>query len=581
MRQIDFAFSVQGADHIKKENSAKNDGKNLMYPCQDRSFSGIFETLEMDMEKEILLNLRNGESESFILPSQKKLSVSLKKHSVPFKIICVSDGHGSPQYFRSGRGAELAISSLIELVSANVEKFNECYKTNDFSTIEKGLSVGISNNRWIEKIAADFVINPVTEAEYSRLKEEDEDCEKKYRDEEKSLRSSKNLSDIESLKKFFLKSSLKEIYGCTLIAYIEFESFWYALQIGDGDLAISYDGSIYSKPIPEDENCIGNITTSLCGENSYQDFRFAHGENIPNIVLCSSDGMANSVRGEEGLFTLYKWYIERFYNAEFEKCKKCAESNPNEELKCNLDCRIKEAKKIIEKNLSESSKCGSGDDFSLAAIIRLNFDEYKKNCIKKNTYYRYWENIGNKGIEENCFEYLIKSADFENENANLYLGNLHLCEYEKKLQKHIHDAETQKIKIKAESYLQKAGKKGKDSLKKICFLYSDFIFNLDNKTFFDKNTFIKIIEDLKYFGETERIKRFYSKLKKQIIDISKLERLSSEQKDEFILCLNFFKNSEECKELFFALVKYLIRTEDDFLGIYEVFKNQIPKGIID
>ncbi|MBR4629940.1 MAG: hypothetical protein IKO57_05820 [Treponema sp.] len=143
------------------------------------------------MEKEILLNLRKGESESFILPSQKKLSVSLKKHSVPFKIICVSDGHGSPQYFRSGRGAELAISSLIELVSANVEKFNDCYKKNDFATIEKGLSVGISNNRWIEKVATDILKNPITESEYTRLKEEDEDCEK-------NIGTKKNLSEIHS-----------------------------------------------------------------------------------------------------------------------------------------------------------------------------------------------------------------------------------------------------------------------------------------------------------------------------------------------------------------------------------------------
>lgn len=444
MKQIGFAFSVQGSDHIKKEILSKEEGKNLLYPCQDRSFFGTFEPLESDTEKEILLNLRNGDNLSYSSLSQKKLSVSLKKHSDSFKIICVSDGHGSAPYFRSEQGAEFAITSLVELVSANIEKFHECYKKNDFATIEKGLSVGIAQNRWLQKLSTHFIKNPISEAEYGKLNFEDENCVKKYRDEEKQFRELIKSSDEDSIKKFWLKSCLKEIYGCTLIAYIEFDDFWYALQIGDGDLAISYDGEAYSKPIPEDENCIGNVTTSLCGENSYDDFRFAHGEKIPQIILCSSDGMANSVKGDEGLFSLYKWYVERFYNCEFEKCQKCQKYKEKEAdsiLKCDLDCRFTEAFRSIEKSLFDSSERGSGDDFSLAAIIRLNFDDSKRNCVKKNTYYRYWENELNKSTEENSWKYLHQTAELGNPNANLVIGDMLLKDYESRIKKQNNDDE--------------------------------------------------------------------------------------------------------------------------------------------
>ena len=377
-----------------------------------------------------------------------------------------------------------------------------------------------------------------------------------------------------------MRSCLKEIYGCTLIAYIEFESFWYALQIGDGDLAISYDGNAYSKPIPEDDKCVGNITTSLCGEDSYKDFRFAHGEKMPDIILCSSDGMANSVAGDKGLFNLYKWYVERFYNAEFEKCKKCEESNRDDEMKCNLDCRIKEAKKIIEKNLSESSKRGSGDDFSLAAIIRLYTDDTKKNCIKKYTYYRHWENSLSKSLEQDSLRYLTKSADFGNQEANLLIGNMLLGEFEKKIKISESKSDLLKLKKKTDTYLKKANKLGIESLKKLTLLYADFFMSeFEKSKVFDEDEFSRITESLEGAGDFDTIKKLYARLKIVLIDLAKNGVLSAEQKEAFSACMTFFARnsfsvSDETLEMFFAAVDYFRKTGDDFCEIKDMIRKK-------
>lgn len=102
-KQVVFAYSVQGASHIREEKKSKNNGIIRKHPCQDRSFYGDFAETLADEKKDISLYVKNSDSEDCWV----KLPVELKKHSVPFKCLCVSDGHGSSSYFRSDRGLSL------------------------------------------------------------------------------------------------------------------------------------------------------------------------------------------------------------------------------------------------------------------------------------------------------------------------------------------------------------------------------------------------------------------------------------------------------------------------------------------
>ena len=297
-------------------------------------------------------------------------------------------------------------------------------------------------------------------------------------------------------------------------------------------------------------------------------------------IAFSSDGVENSVAGDEGLFNLYKWYIERFYNTEFEKCQKCMEANLDENLKCNLDCRIKEAKRIIEKNLSKSSKRGSGDDFSLDASIKLCFDNEKKNCIKKYTYYRYWENSLSKSFEQDALQYLIKSADFGNQEANLVIGNMFLENFEKKIKNSESKSDVLVLKKKTETYLKKASKLGIESLKKLTLLYADFFMSeFEKSKVFDEDEFSRITESLEGAEDFDTIKKLYARLKIVLIDLAKNGLLSAEQKEAFSACMTFFARnsfsvSNETLEMFFAAVDYFRKTGDDFCEIKDMIRKK-------
>ena len=57
MNRAMFAYSFQGLSHIRKEDDPENVG--LVFPCQDRSFSGDFEASEIPVKKDIQLFVKN------------------------------------------------------------------------------------------------------------------------------------------------------------------------------------------------------------------------------------------------------------------------------------------------------------------------------------------------------------------------------------------------------------------------------------------------------------------------------------------------------------------------------------------
>ena len=144
MNRTMFAYSFQGLSHIRKEEEPDNSGK--LFPCQDRSFSGDFEASEIPEKKDIQLFVKNQKS---ILPSVS-VSVELKPHANPFSLICVSDGHGSAPHFWSDKGAEFAIQSAVELLSASIDKVLLTFESKDYKKANKNLAKSYVK-RWCRK----------------------------------------------------------------------------------------------------------------------------------------------------------------------------------------------------------------------------------------------------------------------------------------------------------------------------------------------------------------------------------------------------------------------------------------------
>ncbi len=361
MNRTMFAYSFQGLSHIRKEEDPDNAGKK--FPCQDRSSSGDFEASEILEKKDISLFVKN---QSSYLPSVS-VSVELKPHKTPFTVVCVSDGHGSAPHFWSDKGAEFAIQSAVELLSASIDKVLVALESKDYSKANKNIAKSYVK-RWHRKcfeglcsIELDDLKNKIKEIE-----EKEPDVAKRYLDElhefkklakvykdivsKNPILAEENQKDIGDLVAEFSKLSLKEIYGCTSVVYFQDKSSgkWYAFKIGDSDLFISL-GDGFLKPIKDDPKCFLNETTSLCNSKAADSFCFPEEQyldKIPVSVFASTDGVANSFSTDE--------YLARFYR----------------QIQFSFD---EDGEFIGERDIKDYipklSESGSGDDVSIAGMV--------------------------------------------------------------------------------------------------------------------------------------------------------------------------------------------------------------------
>lgn len=135
-------------------------------------------------------------------------------------------------------------------------------------------------------------------------------------------------------------------FGCTLIAYLQTPEYWIGLQIGDGKFAIKKTDGTWLQPIPWDDRCIINFTTSMCDDDAVSEFRSTVGFNCPAAVFLSSDGIDSTFDDGELLYNFYAHVME---SAITEGRKKVVSQMP--------------------EFLAHFSEVGSRDDMSLAVII--------------------------------------------------------------------------------------------------------------------------------------------------------------------------------------------------------------------
>lgn len=268
--------------------------------------------------------------------------------------IAVSDGHGSDKYFRSDRGSRFAVEISINAVKEFVKELPEGTITASFA--QSGVQEYASNKeplekcfrhlfdsicaQWHDRIMDDWNQNPPTEEEY--------------------INADSNKGD--AVLKFFSKDNphLPTAYGCTLIVAVRTPKYWFAFHIGDGKcVAFKEDGSWF-EPIPWDERCYENITTSLCHEGS-ESFRYCYGTDQVQALFIGSDGMDDTYKP---MSALANWYRQVLYL--FEKY-------PSEDIQAQL-----------MSTLPKLSENGSHDDMSVRAWVDNN--DFVTYCSKLRSF---------------------------------------------------------------------------------------------------------------------------------------------------------------------------------------------------
>lgn len=260
-----------------------------------------------------------------------------------YSIAIVCDGHGGERYFRSDIGAKMAADVTAECVK---EFLADCSKDmflgipfTQKESLETEINGGLMQKasrqdnafrqlfssiiyRWRECILEHARTHPLSDLEKESLKQEYLDA-------------------------FNRQESLEKNYGCTLMCFVCSNLFWMAFHIGDGK-CISFDmNGNYNEPIPWDERCFLNKTTSICDENALDEFRYCYcGDGThPVAVFLGSDGIDDSFGETNNLINFYAQIV-----------KLLAKSS------------LEEAQAELESTLPKLSKLGSKDDMSVACI---------------------------------------------------------------------------------------------------------------------------------------------------------------------------------------------------------------------
>lgn len=277
--------------------------------------------------------------------------------SITIAVVC--DGHGGDSYFRSATGAKLAATITVEqlrqfLTDVDTSRFAELpfTATGTQETQESESELDDVMRRLFRSIYSRWR-NAITEDGNRELTEwEREHVEQKYID---------LLGDEDRIVK---------AYGCTLMAYVCTNDYWFAFHLGDGKLVMLNDQFEFSQPVPWDEKCFLNKTTSLCGKEPVKDFRFCiQGDgSFPIAVFLGSDGLDDTYGDGDKLNSFYGSIVK-------ELASKGQEDVVN----------------MLKEDLPKISKMGSQDDMSVAVVFdeakiaeaAFSINEYQKSLLQQ------------------------------------------------------------------------------------------------------------------------------------------------------------------------------------------------------
>lgn len=265
-------------------------------------------------------------------------SCHLEAEDGSWRLVVVSDGHGDPSCMRSDRGSRMAVEAASGCLRSFAEAFDEPDSVGH--TLASDLRVPARRAalvrrltdailaRWTAAVHDDLKADPLTEVELAQAS-----------DRARAL--------------YLRGERLEHIYGATLLCALWLPRMLVLLQQGDGVCLVARtDGDLW-EPVPEDERCHANVTTSLCDEDAADAIRHAlvtFDRDPTMAVILGSDGVGNSFAG---MADLEGYVMGLLVDA----------ASDGDATRVELG---------LETGLAQLSKAGSGDDMSLALIADVD-----------------------------------------------------------------------------------------------------------------------------------------------------------------------------------------------------------------
>ena len=249
-------------------------------------------------------------------------SVSLNKDDYILTAVC--DGHGGEDYFRSDRGSDFAVKAVKKCMSDRdilpmLSFYSEDKDRVDEMLVQLEKSI-IST--WNDLVESDYAQDPFTMEELENV-----NPQMRFR--------------------YALGEKIECAYGTTMLVNVITDDFWFGIHIGDGEcVTVDHDGH-FDHPIPHDDNCVYNYTTSICDRTAIYNMRHHFSTSLPKALFIASDGVDNCFIDNTKLHDFYSMIMKSFDDMD-------------------------ESFAILEllDYLPKMSQKGSGDDISLGIILR-------------------------------------------------------------------------------------------------------------------------------------------------------------------------------------------------------------------
>ncbi|MDR2392700.1 MAG: protein phosphatase 2C domain-containing protein [Treponema sp.] len=207
------------------------------------------------------------------------------KSTEPVALAIVADGHGDDNCFRSAMGAEFAATAAKDAIIKFVDGLKQRPSKEVFERYIRDLVKHIIM-KWHGKVEKDYTDNPITDEEMAKVEE-------KYQ------------------KRYAAGKDLHHAYGTTLIAAVITQEYWFGMHIGDGRFTALYPDGTFAQPVPWDDRCYLNVTTSICDDDALEGARTCYApasEMLPAAVFLCSDGVDDNYPVEENEKHLYRLY---------------------------------------------------------------------------------------------------------------------------------------------------------------------------------------------------------------------------------------------------------------------------------
>ncbi|MCL1904310.1 MAG: protein phosphatase 2C domain-containing protein [Oscillospiraceae bacterium] len=183
-------------------------------------------------------------------------------------LLAVADGHGSDKSPFSEEGSKIAVDVFHTIISAAFKKHkNDINKLGTFLHREGDTTIA-------------------------------KEIEKEWKSRVRKSHRVNNRSNDDDIKSDF---NLWRQYGSTLLGLLITSSFYFAFQLGDGDILLLTENR--AEHIISGDKQLGVDTHSLCHDESWRkaitQVRHRHDDVTPHAFMLTTDGFSNSYPDEE------------------------------------------------------------------------------------------------------------------------------------------------------------------------------------------------------------------------------------------------------------------------------------------